>query len=53
MGGAHPPALRACEDGVFVTPYASLEHLAAWVLRLDGRAVPLEPDELRREVAAA
>jgi proteasome accessory factor BC len=41
------------EDGVFVTPYASLEHLAAWVLRLDGRAVPLEPDELRREVAAS
>ena len=41
------------EDGVFVTPYASLEHLASWVLRLDGRAVPLEPDELRREVAAS
>ena len=41
------------EDGVFVTPYASLEHLAAWVLRLDGRALPLEPDELRREVAAS
>lgn len=40
------------EDGVFVTPYASLEHLASWVLRLDGRAVPLEPDALRREVAA-
>ncbi len=41
------------EEGVFVTPYASLEHLAAWVLRLDGRAVPLEPDELRREVATS
>ena len=41
------------DDGVFVTPYASIEHLAAWVLRLDGRAVPLEPDELRREVAAS
>jgi proteasome accessory factor C len=41
------------EDGVFVTPYANLEHLAAWVLRLDGRAVPLGPDELRREVAAS
>ena len=40
------------EGRVFVTPYASLEHLAAWVLRLDGRAVPLEPDALRREVAA-
>lgn len=41
------------EDGVFVTPYASLEHLAAWVLRLDGRAVPVEPDALRREVAVS
>jgi proteasome accessory factor BC len=41
------------EDGVFVTPYASIEHLAAWVLRLDGRAAPLEPDELRREVAVS
>ena len=41
------------DDGVFVTPYANLEHLAAWVLRLDGRAVPVEPDELRREVAAS
>jgi predicted DNA-binding transcriptional regulator YafY len=41
------------EDTVFVTPYANLEHLAAWVLRLDGRAVPLEPDELRREVATS
>ncbi len=39
------------EEGIFVTQYASLEHLASWVLRLDGRAVPLEPDELRREVA--
>ncbi len=41
------------EDGVFITPYASIEHLAAWVLRLDGRAAPLEPDELRREVAVS
>src|SRR4029077_16299429 len=39
------------EDSVFVTPYADLSHLAAWILRLDGRAVPLEPDELRRSVA--
>jgi proteasome accessory factor C len=39
------------EDGVFVTAYADLSHLAAWILRLDGRAVPLEPDELRREIA--
>ena len=39
------------EDGVFVTDYSSLPQLASWVLRQDGRAVPLEPEELRREVA--
>src|SRR5213595_3610780 len=41
------------EDGVFVTEYSSLGQLASWVLKQDGRAVPLEPDELRRDVAAA
>jgi proteasome accessory factor C len=41
------------EDGVFVTEYSSIPQLAAWVLRQDGRAVPLEPDELRREVAVS
>jgi predicted DNA-binding transcriptional regulator YafY len=41
------------EDGVFVTEYASVEQLARWVLRQDGRAIPLEPDALRREVAGA
>jgi proteasome accessory factor BC len=41
------------EDGVFVTGYSSLPLLASWVLRQDGRAVPLEPAELRREVARA
>jgi proteasome accessory factor BC len=41
------------EEGVFVTEYSSLPQLASWVLRQDGRAVPLEPDELRREVASA
>ena len=41
------------EDGVFVTEYSSLPQLASWVLRQDGRAVPLEPDELRREVASS
>src|SRR5438067_9692169 len=41
------------EDGVFVTEYSSLSQLASWVLRQDGRAVPLEPEELRREVGAA
>src|SRR5881409_1794884 len=39
------------EDGVFVTEYSSLPLLASWVLRQDGRAVPREPDDLRREVA--
>src|SRR5256714_7060879 len=41
------------EDGVFVTDYSSVAQLASWVLRQDGRAVPLEPEELRREVAAS
>src|SRR5215208_4844757 len=41
------------EGDVFVTAYASLPMLAAWILRQDGRAVPLEPSGLRREVASA
>jgi proteasome accessory factor C len=41
------------EDDVWVTEYSSLEQLASWVLRQDGRAVPLEPEELRRDVAAS
>src|SRR5579859_4706900 len=41
------------EDGVWITEYSSLEQLASWVLRQDGRAIPLEPEELRREVATA
>src|SRR3954452_4284473 len=41
------------EDDVWVTEYSSLSQLASWVLRQDGRAVPLEPEELRREVAAS
>src|SRR6059036_3501249 len=41
------------EDGGFVTGYSSLPQLASWMLRQDGRAIPLEPDELRREVAQA
>ena len=42
------------EDGdVWVTEYSSLEQLASWILRQDGRAVPLEPEELRREVASS
>src|SRR5438552_869397 len=39
------------EDGVFVTEYSDAKRLAAWVLRLDGRARPVEPDALRRLVA--
>jgi proteasome accessory factor BC len=40
-------------DGdVFVTEYAHLPLLARWVLRQDGRAVPLEPGELRKLVLA-
>ena len=40
-------------DGVFETPYATLGPLASWVLRQNGRAVPLEPSELRDEVRDA
>jgi proteasome accessory factor C len=39
------------EEGVFETDFASVELLAGWVLRQNGRAVPLEPDELREAVA--
>jgi proteasome accessory factor BC len=38
------------EDDVFVTPYSSLEQLASWILRQDGRAIPQGPDDLRRVV---
>jgi predicted DNA-binding transcriptional regulator YafY len=38
------------ENDVFVTEYSSLEQLASWILRQDGRAIPQEPDELRRVV---
>jgi predicted DNA-binding transcriptional regulator YafY len=41
------------EDGVFVTEYSSIPLLASWILRQDGRAVPLEPDELREAVSDA
>jgi proteasome accessory factor BC len=41
------------DDGVFVTEYSSIPQLASWVLRQDGRAVPVEPEELRREVATS
>jgi proteasome accessory factor C len=38
-------------DGVFETAFARLEPLAGWVLRQNGRAVPLEPKALRDLVA--
>jgi proteasome accessory factor BC len=41
------------DEGVFETPYTRVEPLAGWILRQNGRAVPLEPDELRDAVAAA
>jgi proteasome accessory factor C len=39
------------EGGVFETEYSSVELLSGWVLRQNGRAVALEPDELRDAVA--
>ena len=41
------------EDDVFVTEYSSIPQLASWVLRQNGRAVPLEPHELKQAVGAA
>ncbi len=38
------------EDDVFVTDYSDLGQLSSWILRQDGRAVPLAPPELRRLV---
>jgi predicted DNA-binding transcriptional regulator YafY len=39
------------EDGVFTTGFARIEPLAGWVLRQNGRAIPLEPKALRDAVA--
>ena len=39
------------DDGVFETDYATVDLLAGWVLRQNGRAVPLEPSELVDRVA--
>jgi predicted DNA-binding transcriptional regulator YafY len=41
----------ALAQGVFETEYAAIEPLAGWVLRQNGRAVPLEPEELRAACA--
>jgi proteasome accessory factor C len=43
----------AVVDGVFETSYASLGPLVSWILRQNGRAVPLEPTVLRDEVKDA
>ena len=40
------------EDGVFITEYANLGQLSSWILRQDGRAVPVAPPDLRRLVRA-
>ena len=40
------------DDGVFVTEYADLGQLSSWILRQDGRAIPVAPPELRRQVRA-
>jgi proteasome accessory factor C len=39
------------EDGAFVTEYSAIPLLTSWMLRQDGRAIPVEPDELRRDAA--
>jgi proteasome accessory factor BC len=39
------------EDDVFATEYSAVPLLTSWILRQDGRAIPVEPDELRRDIA--
>jgi proteasome accessory factor C len=41
------------EEGVFETEFANIDLLTGWVLRQNGRAVALEPEELRDAVAEA
>jgi predicted DNA-binding transcriptional regulator YafY len=41
------------ENDVFETPFSNVGHLTGWILRQDGRAAPLEPPELVRDVAAS
>jgi proteasome accessory factor BC len=40
-------------DGIFETSFSRVEPLAGWILRQNGRAVPLEPAELRGDIANA
>ena len=41
------------ENGVFETSYSTLGPLVSWILRQNGRAIPLEPAELRHETRDA
>jgi len=41
------------EEGVFITGFASFAPIVRWILRQEGRAVPLSPPPLRREVKSA
>lgn len=50
LGRVYDGRRNRVEDDVFVTEYASLPLLARWILRQEGRAVPLEPPALRRLV---
>jgi len=43
----------AVVDGVFETSYSTLGPLVSWILRQNGRAIPLEPAALRTEVRDA
>jgi proteasome accessory factor C len=43
----------AVADGIFETSYSTLGPLVSWILRQNGRAVPLEPAELRDDVRDA
>src|SRR5262245_7390219 len=45
------PDAGTVEEGVFETEFANVDLLAGWVLRQNGRAVPLEPDELVESVS--
>ncbi|MSO57672.1 MAG: WYL domain-containing protein [Thermoleophilia bacterium] len=47
------PDAGTIKDGVFETAFASLEPLVSWILRQNGRAVPLSPPALRDRVDEA
>ncbi len=47
---AYDDRRNSVEDDIFITEYASLPLLARWILRQEGRAVPLAPSALRRLV---